>query len=54
MKIFRSVSEELNSNGEDPASEDEAPDLENEEVDSENDQSLENFLSKLKFRETFH
>ena len=50
MKIFRSVLEELNSDGEDPALEDEAPDLEGEEIDFDNAQSLENFLSKLKFR----
>ena len=30
MNIFRSVLDEINSDGEDPASEDEAPDLENE------------------------
>ena len=50
MKIFRSVLEELNSDGEDLTSEDEAPDLDNE-VDFDNAQVLENFLSKPKFRD---
>ena len=51
MKIFLSFLEQLNSDGEDPAFKDEAPDLESWEIDFDNFQSLENFLSKLKFRD---
>ena len=51
MKIFLSFLEQLNSDGEDPAFKDEAPDLESGEIDFDNFQSLENFLSKLKFRD---
>ena len=36
MKIFRSVLEELNSDGGDPALEDEAPDLQGEKIDFDN------------------
>ena len=54
MKIFRSVLEELNSDGDYPALEDEAPDIQGEEIDFDNTQSLENFLSKIKFRDVHH
>ena len=54
MKIFRSVLAELNSDSEDENLNDEAPeldDLECEHTNFDNPRSLENFLSKLKFRD---
>ena len=44
MKIFLSVLEEINSDGEDP-------DLQSEEIYLDNAKSLENFLSKFNFRD---
>ena len=44
MKIFWCVLQELNSDGEDP-------DLESEEIYFDSAQTIENFLSNLKFRD---
>jgi len=51
MKIFLSILKEIDSDGEDPAFEDEDPDLESEEIYFDSAQTIENFLSNLKFRD---
>ena len=51
MKIFWSILEEIDSDDEDSAFEDEDPDLESEDIYFDSAQTIESFLSKLKFRD---